>query len=174
MGKQKIQRVDLLKDGKAVKLTFAQSLVGKGGSLVESDNVQTRHKEPHNDLVNYFTKLVPHLVYLCELSKIESTRPEWFEDYKFLDEDAFNGFNVTGVLLSGKDMDMVKLIGTKTTTKKQVISILSPVVWLDDTSENKYLLLDILKTCVTKLMNEADLYLGGKYAPEAQGELELV
>lgn len=171
----KIQRVDLKKDGKGVTLKFEQSAVGRdGGGIVDSDNNITIHKKPHDDLANCFIKMVPHLMFLSELAKPEVLRPEWFDDFKFLDDERFVGVNVTGIIVSGKDRDILRIIGTKTTSKKEAVSIIAPQVWMEEEGEAKYVLADVLRTTFSKLMDEVDkFYVKGKYAPEDQLELEM-
>lgn len=169
----KIKAVRLKPNGKAVSLEFEQSAAARGGSIVDSDNKIVVHKTPHSDLSFCFVKMVPHLMFLCELAKPQVLRPEWFEDFKFLDEEEFAGVNVTGIVVSGKDRDIIKILGTKTTSKKEVIAFNSPNIWLGEDGESKYILQDVLKTNFSKLMDEAEkFHTQGKYAPEAQAEME--
>ena len=164
----KIKRVDLHTTGKYVKLEFEQSAASRGGEVVDSDNKVTIHKKPHDDLANAFIRMVPHLMFLTELASVKVTRPEYFDDFAFVDEPEFKGVNVTGIVISGKDRDMIKLLGTKTTSKKQVIPLNAPVIWLEDNAENRYVLGDILRSNFSKLMDEAEKYHQGKYAVEEQ------
>lgn len=171
-----ITRVDLNKNGQSVSLVFGQTAVSKSGDDFNSDNKIKIHKEPSEDLTNAFIKLVPHLLWVTQLYGTKSVKEDFFDNYEFVGNDdmpEFKGVNVTGVIISGKDNDFVQLIGTKTTDKKEVVSISAPRVWLEDVSEKAYIHLGILAEQVNEVIKEAEAFYNGKFKPTQQQELQL-
>lgn len=167
----KIKRVDLKKDGKSVFIEFEQSAASRAGEVVDTANKQLVYKAPHEDLTNRFLKMIPHLLYRCQLVQSLPTSEDWYDNYEFQQDDRFKGILVTGVIISGADRDMIKLIGRKTTDDKQVVPLNAPLIWLDEVGDKAYPLMSIFRANYEALLKEAEAYYNGKYAAEAQVEL---
>jgi hypothetical protein len=168
----KINRIDLNKNGKSVTLTFGQTAVSKDGT-VDSDNKVTIHRAPHDDLANAFLRMVPHVLWITQLRPERLVSEDFFNDFGFTNDADFNGINVTGVAISGKDDDFVQILATKTTSRLEVIAINTPKIWLGDESTKAYSHLNILSKHVDEARKEANKFYKGKYKPELQETLPL-
>lgn len=166
-----ITRIDLPSKGDKVNITFLQTGIN-AGEPVETDNKIVIHKKPHDDLANAFLAMVPHILWISQLSPIKSVDDTYFNNFGFQDDEEFKGVNVTSIIISGKDLDFVQLIGTKTTDKLEVVSISCPKVWLDDESTKAYQYASTLREQKETLLSEAVAFYKGKYKPSDQGELE--
>lgn len=171
-------RIDLAKSGKAVIFGFDQSMVNRAGTPVRKQHKGvTVDQPPHEDLCNVFLKFVPHLLYSIGLAKIKITRPEFYLEYKFLDDDQFKNILVTGVIVhhgKGEDESLkIKLIGQCTNDNDEISALNSPWIDLYDDSSSRYELQSIAADNYKLLIEEADAYYNkDKYAPNPQQELE--
>lgn len=173
-----INRVDLLPQN-GLFVDFDQSSVIDGGAIVQDGDKKTRKVPVHDDLANCFLKLIPHLMFSCQFLNPNHTNDEdWFDGLTYLNEDRYKGISVTGVVFVGKDKDEpdgVKLIGRKTTTHGDAVSINSPIIYFDPQHAKSYPLSELLGSHVDNLKAEVIEYLfKKKYAPHfIQGELAI-
>lgn len=172
MSKLKIKRVELHKSGKKVILTFAQSVVGKGGEPVLKDVKETIYKEPNEDLVSAFVKLAPHFMFVQQIFPTVADE-SFVDDFLFTDDVRFKGVNVVSVELKGKDLDFVVIEGSKTNDKGETSKWKASQVWLGDESEKAYGLMSLLDSNVQEVMKEAEEFYNGKYKASNQVALEL-
>lgn len=177
MSKIKFKRVELGKGGTSTKFSFLQSEATRAGEVVEKDyKPVTVNQGAHDDLKNTFVKMTPHLLFSLELAKAKILRPEWFNEYKFLDDERFDGINVFAVdIMEKEDVYKVRLYGTKTTSNGEVCSINSPWIDLFDGSPERYPLQTVISDNLEELLKEASLFWSNqKYAPTPQQSLELI
>lgn len=163
---RKFERIDLLPKN-WVKSTYEKSHVDKNDrqTIVEDNDTRLRRRAAHQNLIDCFLKLVPHLMFSCQLSEPETFEKTYFDTWGFLDEPRFKGITVTGVKFVGKDEDGVKLIGRKTTTDGDVILLNGPIIYFD-TEKKKYPFSDILQETIKSLKYEVEEYYRGKYSQD--------
>jgi len=173
----KFKRIDLANSGQAVKFGFLQSEATREGEVVEKNyKMVTVDKGPHDDFANTFIKMVPHLLYSMQLAKAKILRPEWFDEYKFLDDERFENVTVTGIdIIDKEDVLKIRLYGRKTTDNGDVCALNSPWIDLYDGGPERYILQAVLADNYRVLIQEADQYWNKqKYAPNPQQVLELI
>lgn len=170
----KIGRVDLAKDGKSVSIKFEQ-MVSDGDLPFKKRGNDVFEKEPTEDLTNIFIKLIPHVLWIPQLYPTKAdVDKDWFDNFTFLDNPEFPefaGINITAVVISGKDEEMVQLIGTKTNDRKEVMPLTPAKIWLDDASEKAYFHSSIVKATIEELKKEVEAFHKGKFVPAAQQSL---
>lgn len=133
--------------------------------------VSEKHKaSPHPDLKNAFMALNIHaaligeFVPLVQVSKIEEA-----------DESIAARFNTSGFTIIGIDDDDegVILTAQKILNNGKNLTFNTPTTRFNDTGDNIYPYIDQLQEAVKGVVKELELYLGGKYAPEPQMQLDL-
>lgn len=133
---------------------------GADDNNTEPDRVTREGKhEAHPDLVQQFHDLRIHMAAICE----QAPFTEYEDDASKLDL-----FKVTQISISGADEhEGIVITGQRILKGNKVLNINTPVVKVDpDHSEYNYA--SSLAMIVDQLLQEADQYLNGKYAPSRQ------
>lgn len=175
MSKQKITRADLVKEDQ-VNIKFATAISKRGGDedhVIEKDHNEKVFMRPHNDLLNAFSKFIPHLMFKIGLYEIDCFRPEWFDNFEYLDDPRFEGVHVTGVMFVGKDQEAIKIIGKKVNENGDSTSLVSPIIRLGEAFEDQYALGNLITTHVATWLKEVKNFVNGKYATEYQLKMDL-
>ena len=175
MSKQKITRADLVKEGQ-VNIKFATAQTKRGGNedhIIEKEHVDKVYMKPSEDLLNAFSKFIPHLMFKIGLFEIDTFRTEFFDNFEYLNDPRFSGVHVTGVMFVGKDQDAIKIIGKKVNENGDTTSLVSPIIRLGEEFEDQYALGNILRVQVANWLKEVRNYVNGKYALEYQLQMDL-
>lgn len=150
---------------KKVKLTSVATLELEYTETVEMDGETFRanvtkkcEHTPHEDLLNTFDTLKPHLVALCELDTEQ-------------EENAISNFKVTGFTIGGSnEHEGVTLVGRKGLANNRVLNLVAPFTkWEDE--HNGYEASYELKILIDKACDEAVEYLNMKMKPNPQQSL---
>lgn len=100
---------------------------------------------------------------------------KWFSDFASEDDPRFDGIEITGVIIQGKDAtDGVQLVGRKVMEDGGVIELKTPSIGLfNDGSDYYYPLADILSSQIETLLTEAEKFVTeGKTGATKQMEIE--
>lgn len=169
---QLIKRVDLHK-GDSISMVVKSDTALKGG-VIESKEIAVKNRMPaHKHLIEAFIMMIPHLMFGCKLAKPSTFSEEWFADHIFLQDERFEGITVTGVVVVGNDeMEGVKIIGRKTHANGDVVSLITPIIYLEAEGEHKYPMLTYLSDHLNTLFSESDQYYNKKkYGVAVQAEM---
>lgn len=132
--------------------------------------VEEHKSTPHPDLKSAFEKLDIHSALIGELIPMNSV-----PDIENPDESITGRFHVSGFTRVAVDEDNegVILTAQKTLSTGEVLTFNTPTKRFNSTMENVYPYMNQLQKAVENAIVEAELYLGGKYAIDPQGKLEL-
>ncbi len=149
------------------------------GSVMEYANKGTRFV--HEDLINAFRLLSPHIALLCEVVDEQDlithcvlndrSFEELFESGMAYNIPALDKFIVTGFTMSGEGDNVgVVLVGRKRLKNKRVLNLVSPFMKLaQDDMEEPYPFIHELNVSLDKCISEIKLYIEeGKCAPSPQ------
>lgn len=166
---RKISKVKLAKNG-GVIVEFEQTIIIKiDGKDVEqvADVPYAGRNLPHPDLLHAFSLLRSHLAIICsQLDGKDADLKEIEENEQFLEK-----FNVTGFSIGGSgESEGVVLIGNKN-IKRGTLNLVSAFIKFEDTN-NPYEYQDELSHLINHGVDEANLYVEGKIAPDAQGKID--
>ena len=165
-----ITKVKLAKNG-GVEVEFEQTTVlpVDGGNVIEyyADVPYKGRSLPHPDLLHAFELLRGHLAIIC--SQLDGKKPDL---HKIESDELFLAlFKVTGVSIGGTgDSEGVTLVGNKKIKRGQLNLVSSFTKYMDENDPYEYA--DELMHLVTHVVDEANQYVDGKIAPDAQGKLE--
>jgi hypothetical protein len=147
-----------------VKIQYVESVKDNEGNSVNVDITETRRYFVHPDLQLALSKLVPHLIAICELN----------DYYSVIENPSLQvGFEVSGVSFGGKDEYRgAVIVGKKTLKSERVLNLVSPFCGFQ--SENPFYEheSEFYSDC-SNLQKEIILYIQGKHAPNPQLELPL-
>lgn len=137
-----IKKAKLTK-GRTLEITL-EEYTEVGGNMVTNEVVKKCGYLAHNDLIQSFITLVPHMMNICEMSGNS------------------DDFRVTGIVLTQSDENnAVMFSGSKTLSTGKVLNLNSP---LQDLYGSDYLMEDELVEAVEKAVDEVQQYLDGKCA----------
>ncbi|WP_129714642.1 hypothetical protein [Pedobacter sp. SYP-B3415] len=113
----------------------------------------------HEDLVNAFKALTPHVALICELPEAEGAGLE----------DEFESLTVKGFSIGGEeDHEGITITATRILVSGLTMNINTPFVkWTD----GSYLHITDLASAAYQLQEEVNLYYQGKQAPKRQLEM---
>ena len=153
-----------------IKLELDKVEVSKDKQLFDVHWTKKSNQLMSRKLSDLMEKLEPHLLWATELTdrtiitdeKIDARK--FFNEFKFRDEERFQGLKVTGIDFIGNNdvIESVKLYGYRETQLTDVgfkVPIPTPVINLDRTAENHYPLVVILEEQILDLHAELLLYL---------------
>ena len=144
---QNIQITKVLRTKEAVKIEYISDEVRNNTTAINSHNSVINFL-PHQDFIDAFNNLVPHMVELCEftINKDDET------------------FTVDGIAVSNKSkFSGVKILGHKTLSDGRIVGIAAPFTVLDVETSTYKSIADLID-CVECLQGEAVEYLEGKHA----------
>jgi hypothetical protein len=147
-----------------VKIQYVERVTNDQGERVSIDITETRRYFVHPDLQLALSKLVPHLIAICELN----------DYYSVIENPSLQvGFEVSGVSFGGSDEYRgAVIVGKKTLKSERVLNLVSPFCSFE--SENPFYdhESEFYEHC-SELEKEIILYIQGKHAPNPQLELPL-
>ncbi len=170
--KRKIKRIDLNKAG-GLTVHYQESVVTKKGTPVKSVTSDDCDKPVHQALFDSFNKLIPHLMFRCQLAKCENSTDAYFDEWKYMDDPNMEGVKVTGIVLVEGTIKGVKILGQKRTTEGDVIPIPAPIILLDQDIPNRYTFVVRVDELINNILVETENYLNNKYYDVAQQALKL-
>lgn len=142
MSSIKIKKVKLAK-GRTLEATLTEYVLVNEISA-QNEVVKKCDYLVHNDLLQAFEKLVPHMINICELACEK-------------EEVKITGFT----LAEGADGDGVVLVGQKTLSTGKILNLVSPLTEY----YGEYLLGEELSEAIENCLHEVELYLNeGKSA----------
>jgi hypothetical protein len=166
---RQISKVKLAKNG-GVEVEFEQTttIMVDGKPLEFYADVPYKGRSlPHPDLLHAFELLRGHLAIIC--SQLDGKKPDL---QKIEHDELFMAlFKVTGVSIGGSgESEGVTLVGNKKIKRGQLNLVSSFTKYYDENDLYEYA--DELMHLVNHVVDEANLYVDGKIAPDAQGKLE--
>ena len=166
---RKISKVKLIKTG-GVLVQFEQTInikIDQQDVEQIADVPYTGKNIPHPDLLYAFKLLRPHLAILCQQLDGRENHIRKIEE----DEDFMSNFNVTGISIGGSgEHEGATIFGTKK-IKRGVLNLVAPFTKFFDEID-PYENVDEFSHLVTHTLNEAELYIEGKIAPNAQTAID--
>jgi len=155
-----------------LKCEYKQTEVGRDRNLDQPFNVKVgkvSDQEAHRDLCYAFSRLSPHILFSSELIDAKVAIPtsiedkDWFDKFHYEDDSRFDGVNVNKIETFGKNaIEGVRLIGTKETSKGEIVPLKSPVIYFDRSNTEHYPLVAILESQIETLIFEIEEYQAGK------------
>lgn len=113
--KTKFNKVRLDKGGKSVSFGVVQTTpLNEEDVLTSVAPKITLDKPAHQDLIDCFIELVPHMMFTNGLFRVQKVNEAYYNEHTFLDEAQFDGITVTELQIVGKEDNKIKLIGQKT------------------------------------------------------------
>lgn len=166
----KFNQLTVKKRGKShrVIVSFNSTEVGEHGTW---DPKWTKDSNQYlsADLDNCISRLIPHILFGAEYISEEINLDgelnynKWFNEHDYLDDERFNGVEVTKIQFFGKDaIDSVKIWGykmTQRTEKPFKAPLETPVIHLTKIGENYYKLVTLLDEHISNLVAALDAWL---------------
>ncbi len=160
-----ISKVKLLDKGEGVAMDY-DSFIMLNPDLMEQ--VHTKHKidsahKPHIDLITAIRNATPFALDLVDRFP-KDPRNATPEDYELS--------SVTGVSFSGDSYERIVFTVLVYTRKGKAYTFNTPLFDMDKAPEGYQYIEELIDIC-SKIEEEAKEYIGGKYAPNPQLEMEL-
>lgn len=155
----KFSKVKLDKGGQSVTFGIEQTTPLNNSDILKSKTKGiTFDKPPHQDLVDCFIRLMPHMMFSTGLFKVQKVKADYYNNLEFLEEEQFEEIVVMEVQISGKEENLIKLIGYKTNKDGQEFPLQSAIIDISPDAANKPVLINIFTETLQNLLKEADLY----------------
>lgn len=174
----KIKSIKFKNDKTLIKFFSSEQPRGYNEVIEETVDKKTDQIR-HKDFQAALDKIAPHILIRGEFTNIMDRldRPidmKWFSDFSHEDDPRFDGIEITGVIIQGKDAtDGVQLVGRKVMEDGGVIELKTPSIGLfNDGSDYYYPLADILSSQIETLLTEAESFVNGKTGATKQMEIE--
>lgn len=171
---QKVVEAVLNKKGE-VHVTFSQQERNTVNDTPENSEYKKKTDAvPHKDLLEALSNLAPHILFslgFAEVSEYDCHELNWYTGWQWKDVSLFANIDVTKVKFIGKEgVDGIKIYGTQTTERDDVIKIESPNIYFDLEDENKYPLVKVIDAMADTLRHELLAFANGT---KAGGQLNL-
>lgn len=129
----------------------------------------------HEDLINAYDKLIPHLCFLTEfLDENYAEDRTWApnEEMSVFDLPAFEKFQVTSFSIGGDgEFEGITITGRRNLANGRVLNLNTPFTAFND-ENNPYTFANEMWIAYTDLCHEVEEYIGGKYAPSKQMDID--
>ena len=154
-----------LKSDFCLELEYSESitkLLGEEKQTVTSDITATYRYPVHEDLKKSLEALVPFVAHICEQIEHLTDEPSFLKSV-----------TVTGISLGGSDEHSgVTIVAQRKLKNGKVLNLISPFTKFDPENSDYNHCVDLDNHCQI-VVDEVNLYLGGKHAPDPQLELAL-
>lgn len=176
-------KIQMKKKREYLSVSYGDAEYSKDKQQFDADYKKVSDQPMSRSLSDVLDKLEPHLLYATELCSKEIILDEkidarkWFNEFKFNEEERFQGLQITQVDFIGNngDIDSVKLYGyreTQETDKGFKVPLQTQVINLDRTADNHYKLVVILEEQITALYEAVEAWLlKGETLTKAQQEM---
>jgi hypothetical protein len=156
-----ITKAKILKDDK-VEISFTRT-----STKHKPSSVNEEHRDaPHEDFKKSFADLAVHAAIIAEFIPADE-----ISDISAPEHQQLKNFTVTGITIHGED-EGVNITAMKTLKNGKMMLFNCPLVRYEDNSENAYTFTDDLVDKVEAAKTEAKKYLDGKFAEDAQTEIQ--
>lgn len=168
---RKITKAKLAKNG-GLEVSFAETItfLNEDGKTVElnRDNPGVIGKNiPHDDLLNGFSLLRPHLAIITDCLEAHKKTLYDLDD----DPETLEKFKVNSISIGGSgEHEGVTISGSKKLSGGRLLNLNTPFTKYWDENE-RYEYADELNSLIEHICTEVELYLDGKIAPDAQLDL---
>ena len=161
-----------VKSGQTIDVFFDEITTTDGGEVIIVPVSRLGAKVVHQDLLNAASLLVPHLLILSETKSAKNIKKSYVESGEAItDPDKFH--TVYGVHIKEKgEKRFAVLLGRKTVSNGRGYNIPLWPQSLEDDDDNAYIYTDLLKKQVDGFLSEVEAYLGGKWAPNPQTDMQ--
>lgn len=164
-----------VKSGQTLDVTFDEITTLDGGEVIIVPVARMGAKVVHQDLINAAMLLVPHLLILSETKSAKDFSKSYMESSEALADTSVisKSHAVYGIHIKEKsEKRFAVLLGRKTVTNGRGYNIPLWPQSLEDDDDNKYIYTEQLKKGVDTFLKEVEAYLAGKWAPNAQTNLQ--
>ena len=150
---------------------------GEEVNRISSNFIMTSSKPVHPDMVEAFSKLTPHMVFMCEQQDILTGDNGKFEDGSIFKDKRMEPFHVTGVSFGGSgDHAGVTLVGQKKLRNKRVLNLVSPFTKFEagehEDSSDLYDFMYEMRNALYRVEDEVVAFIKGeKFGKTAQLDL---
>lgn len=154
-----------LRDGLFCTYAYEQHL----SNDISNKTKTTSDLPVHDDLKNAFGKLNVHMAIICEDLLPAEVDLDSLEGVSESAKAIIDSFSATSIKMDGElGSDGVFISGTVKLSTGEILKLETPKI---NFSNSKYALLSDLTINVYDLIEEVNLYIGGKRAPEVQQDL---
>lgn len=158
MNKNEINQVKFLKNG-GLAVDWSETKEKKGEAWVNEENQKKSDLKLHPDLLKCFKSFAPFIATVLGVDKLpEKELKEWKKD-----------ISITGISVSGKEMDGVVISCTYETENRQKIAINTPRIVMTD---NVYGFEVELDKCVHNFLIEVEEYIVNEKSSQMKLEMD--
>lgn len=168
---RKITKAKLAKNG-GLEVSFEETLTFKD----ENDKTVELNRDhpnvigkniPHDDLINGFALLRPHLAIITDCLEAHKKTLYDLDD----DPETLEKFKVNSISIGGSgEHEGVTISGSKKLSGGRLLNLNTPFTKYYDEND-PYTYADELSSLISHICEEVELYLDGKIAPDAQLDL---
>lgn len=165
--RRKITKAKLAKNG-GLEVSFEETIIftdGEGSPVeLNRDPTVPCKNIPHEDLLNAFAMLRPHLAIVTDcLEAHKKTLYDLDDDPEVLELFKVNSFSIGG----NGEHEGVTISGSKKLSGGRLLNLNTPFTKYYDEND-RYPYADELSGLIAHICEEVELYLDGKIAPDAQ------